>query len=76
MRQHKSVYVVYFEANIDIHRVSFCFTNPSSHRDIKPHNVMLDSRGHIILIDYGLSKQDVNNPTGVTTVPPTLLFFS
>jgi hypothetical protein len=25
---------------------------------------MLDSRGHIILIDYGLSKQDVSNPTG------------
>lgn len=25
---------------------------------------MLDSKGHIILIDYGLSKQDVSNPTG------------
>jgi serine/threonine protein kinase len=27
------------------------------YRDIKPHNIMLDGRGHIVLIDYGLSKQ-------------------
>ena len=30
------------------------------YRDIKPHNIMIDSRGHLILIDYGLSKQEVS----------------
>jgi serine/threonine protein kinase len=40
-------------------------------RDIKPHNVMLDSRGHIILIDYGLSKQEVSNPTGAMSLVGT-----
>ena len=29
------------------------------YRDIKPHNIMLDARGHIVLIDYGLSKQGI-----------------
>ena len=26
------------------------------HRDIKPENILLDKSGHIVLIDYGLSK--------------------
>ena len=30
------------------------------YRDIKPHNIMIDAQGHVILIDYGLSKQEVN----------------
>lgn len=34
------------------------------YRDIKPHNVMIDSSGHLVLIDYGLSKQEVSHPTG------------
>ena len=29
------------------------------YRDIKPHNIMIDKEGHVILIDYGLSKQEV-----------------
>lgn len=41
------------------------------YRDIKPHNVMLDSKGHIILIDYGLSKQEVSNPTGAMSLVGT-----
>lgn len=41
------------------------------YRDIKPHNVMIDSKGHIILIDYGLSKQDVSNPTGAMSLVGT-----
>lgn len=33
------------------------------YRDIKPHNVMIDGRGHLVLIDYGLSKAKVTDPT-------------
>lgn len=32
---------------------------------------MIDSRGHIILIDYGLSKQEVSNPTGAMSLVGT-----
>jgi serine/threonine protein kinase len=32
---------------------------------------MLDSKGHIILIDYGLSKQEVSNPTGAMSLVGT-----
>ena len=31
------------------------------YRDIKPHNVMIDGRGHVIIIDFGLSKWDREN---------------
>ena len=31
------------------------------YRDIKPHNVMIDARGHVIIIDFGLSKWDKEN---------------
>ena len=41
------------------------------YRDIKPHNVMLDGHGHLVLIDFGLSKQ---GGTGTTTTTTTLHF--
>jgi serine/threonine protein kinase len=39
--------------------------------DIKPHNVMIDSEGHLILIDYGLAKQDVSHPNGAISLVGT-----
>ena len=41
------------------------------YRDIKPHNVMLDGRGHIMLIDYGLSKREVRDPKGAVSLVGT-----
>lgn len=41
------------------------------YRDIKPHNVMINSRGHLILIDYGLSKQEVSHPRGAQSLVGT-----
>ncbi len=38
------------------------------YRDIKPHNVMIDGKGHITLIDFGLSKQDQTNDKAMTLV--------
>ena len=36
------------------------------HRDVKPHNVMLDERGEPQLMDFGLAKR-VNEDSGMTT---------
>lgn len=41
------------------------------YRDIKPHNVMLDGRGHIVLIDFGLSKQEISHPRGAMSLVGT-----
>jgi hypothetical protein len=41
------------------------------YRDIKPHNVMIDARGHLILIDFGLSKQEITHPRGALSLVGT-----
>ena len=41
------------------------------YRDIKPHNVMIDARGHITIIDFGLSKQEISSPRGAMSLVGT-----
>ena len=30
-----------------------------SYRDLKPENIMLDGQGHVVLTDFGLSKESL-----------------
>jgi len=41
------------------------------YRDIKPHNVMIDARGHLTIIDFGLSKQDISTAKGAMSLVGT-----
>ncbi len=42
---------------------------PIIHRDIKPHNLKLTDENHIVLLDFGLSKDTANN--AVASAPGT-----
>uniref|UniRef100_A0A7R9U2F5 Protein kinase domain-containing protein n=1 Tax=Pinguiococcus pyrenoidosus TaxID=172671 RepID=A0A7R9U2F5_9STRA len=38
------------------------------YRDVKPHNCILDSDGHVRIVDFGLSKQRVTDACGARTL--------
>ena len=38
------------------------------YRDIKLENILLDSEGHIVLTDFGLSKEFLEEEVGVQTL--------
>ena len=41
--------------------ISYLHSKRIVHRDIKPENVMIDSDGHIVLINFGCAKLLENN---------------
>lgn len=44
-----------------------CKPTPLFHLDIKPNNILLDSNGRVVLIDFGASKQLSSSHEGVTS---------
>lgn len=51
--------------------LSHLHQNNIIYRDVKPENCMMADDGHVRLVDFGLSKQDVSSPLGARTVVGT-----
>ncbi|GBG31623.1 Protein kinase, putative [Hondaea fermentalgiana] len=43
--------------------VRYLFTHEVVHRDIKPENILIDARGHVKLVDFGLSTYHAKHMT-------------
>jgi serine/threonine protein kinase len=48
-----------------ISALSFLHSHHILYRDLKPANILLDSEGHVRLIDFGLSKR-LHSPSDLT----------
>eukprot|EP00826_Nyctotherus_ovalis_P044480 TRINITY_DN4802_c0_g1_i1.p1 TRINITY_DN4802_c0_g1~~TRINITY_DN4802_c0_g1_i1.p1 ORF type:complete len:209 (-),score=23.34 TRINITY_DN4802_c0_g1_i1:108-734(-) len=53
--------------------ISFMHDHSIIHRDIKPSNILVNSSGHAVLIDFGLSKQLKDNYTSTLCGTPEYL---
>ena len=40
-----------------VYAVQFLHKNKIIYRDLKPENIMIDQKGHIYLVDFGLAKE-------------------
>ena len=37
------------------------------YRDLKPENILLTNSGHVVVTDFGLSKEGLHDPDDITT---------
>lgn len=42
------------------------------YRDLKPENIMLNGKGHVVLTDFGLSKESIHGETTTNTFCGTI----
>lgn len=47
--------------------LGYLHTNGIVYRDLKPENILLESTGHIVLTDFGLSKEGIDNNKTTST---------